>query len=149
MHGARRGAAAVRLPAVGRGARRRADDGVGRGVRPAAVYLRGGRVFVLVHAFVVNDFTVAYVAGNSNTQLPVWYRWPPPGAHEGSLLLWVLLMSGWTTAVAVFSRPVPADIVARVLAVMGMVCAGFLAFILFTSGPFARTLPAFPVEGAT
>ncbi|ENM0624614.1 TPA: cytochrome c biogenesis protein CcsA, partial [Salmonella enterica] len=104
--------------------------------------------FVLVHAFVVNDFTVAYVAGNSNTQLPVWYRvaatW---GAHEGSLLLWVLLMSGWTLAVAVFSRQVPADIVARVLAVMGMVCAGFLAFILFTSGPFARTLPAFPVEG--
>ncbi|VUC68952.1 Cytochrome c heme lyase subunit CcmF [Salmonella enterica] len=56
-------------------------------------------------------------------------------------------MSGWTLAVAVFSRRVPADIVARVLAVMGMVCAGFLAFILFTSGPFARTLPAFPVEG--
>ncbi len=55
-----------------------------------------GAFFVLVHAFVVNDFTVAYVAGNSNTQLPVWYRWPPPGAHEGSLLLWVLLMSGWT-----------------------------------------------------
>ncbi|SUH06198.1 Cytochrome c heme lyase subunit CcmF [Salmonella enterica subsp. enterica] len=107
-----------------------------------------GAFFVLVHAFVVNDFTVAYVAGNSNTQLPVWYRvaatW---GAHEGSLLLWVLLMSGWTLAVAVFSRQVPADIVARVLAVMGMVCAGFLAFILFTSGPFARTLPAFPVEG--
>ncbi|EDI9752644.1 TPA_asm: hypothetical protein GB439_22800, partial [Salmonella enterica subsp. enterica] len=107
-----------------------------------------GAFFVLVHAFVVNDFTVAYVAGNSNTQLPVWYRvaatW---GAHEGSLLLWVLLMSGWTLAVAVFSRRVPADIVARVLAVMGMVCAGFLAFILFTSGPFARTLPAFPVEG--
>ncbi|SUH36263.1 Cytochrome c heme lyase subunit CcmF [Salmonella enterica subsp. enterica] len=71
------------------------------------------------------------------------------GAHEGSLLLWVLLMSGWTLAVAVFSRRVPADIVARVLAVMGMVCAGFLAFILFTSGPFARTLPAFPVEGVT
>ncbi|EDH1107921.1 heme lyase CcmF/NrfE family subunit, partial [Salmonella enterica] len=107
-----------------------------------------GAFFVLVHAFVVNDFTVAYVAGNSNTQLPVWYRvaatW---GAHEGSLLLWVLLMSGWTLAVAVFSRQVPADIVARVLAVMGMVCAGFLVFILFTSGPFARTLPAFPVEG--
>ncbi|EAA5208142.1 hypothetical protein AC396_004387, partial [Salmonella enterica subsp. enterica] len=64
-----------------------------------------GAFFVLVHAFVVNDFTVAYVAGNSNTQLPVWYRvaatW---GAHEGSLLLWVLLMSGWTLAVAVFSR---------------------------------------------
>ncbi|WP_240196753.1 hypothetical protein [Salmonella enterica] len=56
-----------------------------------------GAFFVLVHAFVVNDFTVAYVAGNSNTQLPVWYRVAATrGAHEGSLLLWVLLMSGWT-----------------------------------------------------
>ncbi|HAC6696711.1 TPA_asm: heme lyase NrfEFG subunit NrfE, partial [Salmonella bongori serovar 44:r:-] len=106
-----------------------------------------GAFAVLVHAFVVNDFTVLYVASNSNTQLPVWYRvaatW---GAHEGSLLLWVLLMSGWTFAVAVFSRSMPPDIVARVLAVMGMVSAGFLLFILFTSSPFARTLPDFPVE---
>ncbi|VDZ77900.1 cytochrome c-type biogenesis protein F2 [Salmonella bongori] len=69
------------------------------------------------------------------------------GAHEGSLLLWVLLMSGWTFAVALFSKSMPPDIVARVLAVMGMVSAGFLLFILFTSSPFARTLPDFPVEG--
>ncbi len=132
----------------GRGARRRADDGVGRGVRRLLFICVAGAFFVLVHAFVVNDFTVAYVAGNSNTQLPVWYR----GRHRErtrARCCWVLLMSGWTSAVAVFSRRVPADIVARVLAVMGMVCAGFLAFILFTSGPFARTLPAFPVEGAT
>lgn len=107
-----------------------------------------GAFLVLVNAFVVNDFTVVYVASNSNTQLPVWYRvaatW---GAHEGSLLLWVLLMSGWTFAVALFSQRMPLDIVARVLAVMGMVSVGFLLFILFTSNPFARTLPNFPIEG--
>lgn len=107
-----------------------------------------GAFLVLVNAFVVNDFTVTYVASNSNTQLPVWYRvaatW---GAHEGSLLLWVLLMSGWTFAVAIFSQRIPPDIVARVLAIMGMVSVGFLLFILFTSNPFSRTLPNFPIEG--
>jgi len=107
-----------------------------------------GAFIVLIHAFVVNDFSVTYVASNSNTQLPVWYRvaatW---GAHEGSLLLWVLLMSGWTCAVALCSQRMPPDIVARVLAVMGMVSVGFLLFILFTSNPFARTLPDFPIEG--
>ncbi len=69
------------------------------------------------------------------------------GAHEGSLLLWVLLMSGWTFAVAIFSQRIPLDIVARVLAIMGMVSVGFLLFILFTSNPFSRTLPNFPIEG--
>lgn len=107
-----------------------------------------GAFLVLVNAFVVNDFTVTYVASNSNTQLPVWYRvaatW---GAHEGSLLLWVLLMSGWTFAVAIFSQRIPLDIVARVLAIMGMVSVDFLLFILFTSNPFSRTLPNFPIEG--
>ncbi|EPT7063207.1 heme lyase CcmF/NrfE family subunit [Cronobacter turicensis] len=103
---------------------------------------------ILVHAFVVNDFTVLYVASNSNTELPVWYRvaatW---GAHEGSLLLWVLLMGAWTFAVAIFSRGMPQEAIARVLSVMGGINFCFLLFILLTSNPFTRTLPEFPIEG--
>jgi len=103
---------------------------------------------ILVYAFVVNDFTIMYVASNSNAELPVWYRvaatW---GAHEGSLLLWVLLMSAWTFAVATLSRGMPLDSVARVLSVMGMVNFGFLLFILLTSDPFTRTLPEYPIDG--
>ncbi|ENZ8429622.1 c-type cytochrome biogenesis protein CcmI [Klebsiella aerogenes] len=107
-----------------------------------------GAFALLVHAFVINDFTIRYVAENSNTALPVWYRvaatW---GAHEGSLLLWVLLLSVWTFAVALFSRQMPSDAVAWVLAVMGMIAFGFLLFILFTSNPFSRSLPLYPVDG--
>ena len=107
-----------------------------------------GAFMVLINAFITNDFTLSYVASNANTQLPIRYRvaaaW---GAHEGSLLLWVLLMSGWTVAVALRSRRMPLDIVARVLAVMGTISVGFLLFILFTSNPFARTLPEFAIEG--
>ncbi|EPP1030888.1 heme lyase CcmF/NrfE family subunit [Cronobacter turicensis] len=107
-----------------------------------------GSFLILVHAFVVNDFTVLYVASNSNTELPVWYRvaatW---GAHEGSLLLWVLLMGAWTFAVAIFSRGMPQEAIARVLSVMGGINFCFLLFILLTSSPFPRTLPEFPIEG--
>ncbi|PSJ46234.1 heme lyase NrfEFG subunit NrfE [Zobellella endophytica] len=102
----------------------------------------------LTWAFVVHDFTVLYVASNSNSLLPLEYRisavW---GAHEGSLLLWVLILAGWTAAVARFSRALPLDAVARVLSVMGMVGIGFLLFVLLTSNPFERTLPYFPVDG--
>ncbi len=114
--------------------------------RPAA---QGQFVFVVIafgcltHAFVNNDFSVIYVASNSNSALPLQYRvagvW---GGHEGSLLLWVLMLSVWTMAVSVFSTHLPDDIVARVLGVLGLISVGFLSFMLFTSNPFARLLPA-------
>lgn len=107
-----------------------------------------GACLILVHAFVVNDFSVAYVARHSSTRLPLGWRiaatW---GAHEGSLLLWLLLMSGWIFALATCSRRTPLPLLASALAVMGMVSAGFVSFILFTSNPFTRTLPDFPIEG--
>lgn len=103
---------------------------------------------VLCWAFYSNDFTVAYVASNSNSMLPWYYRitavW---GAHEGSLLLWVLIQATWAAAVAMFSRGMPLESVSRVLAVMGMISVGFLLFIIMTSNPFLRTLPFFPVDG--
>lgn len=102
----------------------------------------------LTWAFIDHDFTVLYVASNSNSLLPLEYRisavW---GAHEGSLLLWVLTLAGWTAAVARFSRALPLDAVARVLSVMGMIGVGFLLFVIITSNPFERTLPFFPVDG--
>jgi cytochrome c-type biogenesis protein CcmF len=99
----------------------------------------------LATAFVQNDFTVLVVAQHSNTALPTAYRiaavW---GGHEGSMLLWVLMLGLWSTAVSVFSRRLPTPFVARVLGVMGLVSAGFIAFLLFTSNPFARLLPGAP-----
>jgi cytochrome c-type biogenesis protein CcmF len=103
--------------------------------------------FALTYAFVQQDFSVAYVANNSNTLLPMLYRYSAVwGAHEGSLLLWVLILAAWTIAVAAFSRSLPLVVVARVLAVMGWVSVGFLMFTLLTSNPFDRLLPA-PLEG--
>lgn len=102
---------------------------------------------LLTWAFLQHDFSVAYVAQNSNTLLPVAYQFTAVwGAHEGSLLLWVLILCAWIAAVGVFSKALPATVVSRVLAVMGMVALGFLAFTLFTSNPFERLLPA-AVEG--
>jgi cytochrome c-type biogenesis protein CcmF len=96
----------------------------------------------LIYSFVNNDFSVTYVASNSNSSLPVYYRiagaW---GGHEGSLLLWIQMLTVWTFAVATFSRQLPDETVARVLGVMGLVSVGFLAFLLFTSNPFDRLLP--------
>ncbi|MDG6303583.1 heme lyase CcmF/NrfE family subunit [Glaesserella parasuis] len=102
----------------------------------------------LFYLFAVNDFTVQYVVNNSNSTLPLEYRlsavW---GSHEGSLLLWIWLLSLWSVAVATFSRQMPEEAIARVLGVMGLVSIGFLVFILFTSNPFNRTFPDFPVDG--
>ena len=102
---------------------------------------------VLTIAFVRQDFSLRYVADNSNTLLPMIYRYSAVwGAHEGSLLMWSLVLALWTAAVAAFSRQLPPEVMARVLSVMGMISVGFLAFLLFTSNPFARLLPA-PGEG--
>ena len=101
----------------------------------------------LVVAFVRHDFSVLYVASNSNTALPLQYRiagvW---GGHEGSLLLWVEMLCLWTVAVAAFSKHLPQAVVARILSVMGLISVGFLLFMLFTSNPFDRLFPA-PLEG--
>jgi cytochrome c-type biogenesis protein CcmF len=97
----------------------------------------------LTYCFVNSDFSVLYVARNSNSQLPLFYRvtavW---GAHEGSLLLWILILSIWSVAVAAFSRQLPLSFSSRVLGVMGLVSSGFMLFTLWTSNPFERLLPA-------
>jgi len=103
---------------------------------------------ILVNAFLQDDFTVTYVAQNSNTALPVYYKFSAVwGAHEGSLLLWVMILSGWTLAVSLKSQHLPLPLVARVLSVMGMIAVGFLLFVLLTSNPFLRYLPDSPTEG--
>jgi cytochrome c-type biogenesis protein CcmF len=103
----------------------------------------------LAYAFATDDFTVKYVASNSNTALPFYYKlsaiW---GGHEGSLLLWVYILAGWTFAVAIKSDALPIDIMARVLSVLGMVGIGFISFTLITSSPFERLLLNTPIEGA-
>ncbi len=103
----------------------------------------------LVQSFLADDFSVAYVANNSNSALPIQYKvsavW---GAHEGSFLLWTLIMGGWTLAVAWFSGSLTMDMRARVLSVMGLLSIGFILFLLFTSNPFDRNLPLYPADGS-
>jgi cytochrome c-type biogenesis protein CcmF len=114
--------------------------------RPAT---QGQFVFValafgcLAWSFLANDFSVENVARNSYSQLPPVYRFTATwGSHEGSLLLWVLILAFWSTAVSLFSRHLPEDMAARVIGVMGLISVGFLAFLLTTSNPFERLLPA-------
>ena len=114
--------------------------------RPAAnwVFLMVLLSFILLTvAFIQHDFSVQYVASNSNSKLPLHYRisavW---GGHEGSMLLWLLMLTGWMVAVALLSKNLPLDVMARVLAVMGFVAIGFLLFTLLTSNPFDRLIPA-------
>jgi cytochrome c-type biogenesis protein CcmF len=99
----------------------------------------------LAASFVGNDFSVQNVATNSNSELPLHYRFAATwGSHEGSLLLWTLMLAGWTFAVTLFSRHLPPVLLARVIAVMGWVSVGFLLFLLFTSNPFDRLVPPAP-----
>jgi cytochrome c-type biogenesis protein CcmF len=97
----------------------------------------------LAYSFISNDFSVLNVASNSNSRLPLHYRLAATwGSHEGSLLLWTLMLGLWTAAVTLFSRHLPEPMIARVLSVMGVISVGFLLFMLLTSNPFTRLLPA-------
>jgi cytochrome c-type biogenesis protein CcmF len=99
----------------------------------------------LAASFLANDFSVVNVAQHSNSKLPDAYRFAASwGSHEGSMLLWTLMLSGWTFAVAIFSRHLPERMVARVIGVMGLVSVGFLLFMLLTSNPFDRLIPPAP-----
>ena len=114
--------------------------------RPIAVghfLFVAGAFAALAYSFVTSDFSVLNVANNSNSHLPAHYRFAATwGSHEGSILLWALMLAGWTFAVAAFSRALPERFIARVLGVMGLVSMGFLLFILLTSNPFERLIPA-------
>ncbi|MBS0587853.1 MAG: heme lyase CcmF/NrfE family subunit [Proteobacteria bacterium] len=136
------------LPIIG------AARGIPSWIALARPVVQGQFVFVLIaflclaYSFVSSDFSVMNVAKNSNTELPFHYRLAATwGSHEGSLLLWVFMLAGWSVAVSVFSKQLPDDIVARVLGVLGLVAIGFYVFMLFTSNPFDRLLPAAP-EGS-
>jgi len=116
--------------------------GLARPLARGLFVLVGAAFVALAASFVRNDFSVLYVASNSNSALPLAYRiagvW---GGHEGSLLLWVMMLCGWMLAVAQFSRHLPQAVLARTLSVMGMIAVGFLLFMLVTSNPFDRLLP--------
>ena len=132
--------------------------GVWRGVdawmRSAIPLALGQLLFVaiafgcLAYGFLGDDFSVRLIAHNSNTALPPWYKFSALwGNHEGSMLLWVSILSAWTAAVGLFSRSLPLVMRARVLSVMGMIAIGFHLFVLLTSNPFTRSFPQVPVEG--
>jgi cytochrome c-type biogenesis protein CcmF len=122
---------------------RRAWSAVTRPVVAGQFVFTAAAFGILTYAFIVNDFSVMYVASHSNSELPLMYRisavW---GAHEGSLLLWVLMLSLWTVCVAGMSRNLPDPLVCKALGVLGMVTVGFLLFTLATSNPFERLIPA-------
>ncbi len=108
----------------------------------------GISIVFLAYSFVIDDFSIKYIASHSNTHLPYYFKisavW---GGHEGSLLLWVFSLTAWTAAVARFSKGIEEEFIARVLAVMGMISIGFIAFTLLTSNPFERLWPNVPMEG--
>jgi cytochrome c-type biogenesis protein CcmF len=131
------------VPLVGAARGDAAWMAVGRSAAHAQALLIAFSFGCLVYSFVANDFSVQYVAMHSNTRLPLGYRiagaW---GGHEGSLLLWCVMLGVWMSAVALFSTHLPEEMAARVLGVLGLVSVGFIAFMLFTSNPFERLFPA-------
>ncbi|NQW11994.1 MAG: heme lyase CcmF/NrfE family subunit [Alphaproteobacteria bacterium] len=118
--------------------------------RPAALVQFGAIAVAfgaLTQAYLVSDFSLANVAANSHSAKPFIYKlsgvW---GNHEGSMLLWVLILALFGAAVAAFGVNLPESLRARTLAVQGMIGVGFLAFVLFTSNPFERLIPP-PLDG--
>ena len=102
---------------------------------------------ILMNAFIVDDFSVKYVANNSNTELPAIFKMSAVwGAHEGSLLLWTLILASWSVAVSIFSKRLPAEVLNHILIILGLISVGFLLFLLFTSNPFER-LDVIPIQG--
>jgi cytochrome c-type biogenesis protein CcmF len=133
------------LPLVGAHYGRREYLVLARPAAQTAFMLLALAFISLAWSFYVNDFSVLYVAEHSNSQLPIMYRlgavW---GGHEGSLLLWIFLLSTWTILVAQLSKALDEFMVARVIGVLGLVTSGLLLFVLTTSNPFERLLPAAP-----
>jgi cytochrome c-type biogenesis protein CcmF len=127
------------LPMIGAARGNKRWMAVGRHAGQAQFLLVLMAFSCLAYSFVTNDFSVLNVATNSNSLLPVHYRFAATwGSHEGSLLLWILMLGFWTAGVTLFSRHLPDEVVARVLGVMGVISTGFLLFMLFTSNPFIR-----------
>jgi cytochrome c-type biogenesis protein CcmF len=135
------------MPTLGAWRRNRAWMAVGTRSAQAQFILLTIAFACLAASFLSSDFSVRNVAANSHTQLPAAFRFAATwGSHEGSLLLWTLMLGFWTAAVTRFTRALPAQTVARVLGVMGMISSGFLLFMLTTSNPFLRLAPP-PAEG--
>jgi cytochrome c-type biogenesis protein CcmF len=131
------------LPLIGASTGNQRLMKVGQTGAIAQMLLVGIAFVMLIWAFIAQDFSVEYVARNSNSQLPLQYRFSAVwGSHEGSLLLWELILCLWTFLVAIFSRRLPDDFRARVLGVLGWISCGFLMFIIFTSNPFSRLMPS-------
>jgi cytochrome c-type biogenesis protein CcmF len=131
------------LPLIGASTGNQRLMKIGQTAAFAQFFLIAGAFAMLTWAFVVQDFSVEYVARNSNLQLPLKYRFSAVwGSHEGSLLLWEFILCLWTFGVALFSKNLPDDFRARTLAVLGWVSAGFLMFVIFTSNPFGRLMPS-------
>ncbi len=137
------------MPLAGVAAGNRLWMDMGRPLAAGLFVFLGICLCILAHAFVTDDFSVRIVAAQSNSLLPAQYKltalW---GGHEGSFLLWTFMLSGWILAVGMFSGGMPAAFVARVLGVLGLLCASYILFMLATSNPFERMVPVPPADGA-
>ncbi|MDO9317574.1 MAG: heme lyase CcmF/NrfE family subunit [Gammaproteobacteria bacterium] len=137
------------LPLIGAGTGNRLWIGLARPLTAGVFVFLTMSLVILGYSFVIDDFSVSFVAQHSNSLLPIQYKitavW---GGHEGSFLFWTWMLSGWMLSVAIFSKAMPDDFVARVLGVMGLIGAGYTLFMIMTSNPFDRILPLSPPDGA-